>query len=306
MSTSLVVNDKYSDLPTQIDSLLDKSNIFNQIATRAADPNTTELAQFHTFNDTSLAEIASNMVEINRASKVFGRKNSQITNKLMTLTMLQDASPYRVMRQCIAEIENRRGAIKENLFNLRRDKINLEEMLKRLNTMKIEGIQTHVIAHHIVDIEELASKIEDSMIYVEGSLKDVYSFQSAYDQIKKNNDIPDNWDENDFEAEEIKSHIRFAFLLVYRNSMSLGRMDAGTLEYLHQFGIHPQLAAEDVMIYQNIANTAKHDYEQFEQWLDSMALKYGECYKKVMTRIGLTNLIDQDAVYTDPNKVIIK
>lgn len=305
MGTNLVVSDKYNNLPTQIDALLDKNNIFNQIATRAADPNTTELAKFHTFNDVSLTKIATNMIEINRASKVFGRKNSQITNKLMTLMMLQDASPYRVMRQCVAEIENRRMAIKENMFNLRRDKVNLEEKLEKLKAMKEEGESNRLIALQIIDIEELASKIEDNMIYVEGSLKDIYSFQSAYDQIKENNSIPDNWDESDFEAEEAKSHVRFMFLLAYRNLIAHGRLDGGTLEYLHQFGIHPMEAWAEVTAYQDTTTEAPNrTYDHFEQWLDSMALKYGNHYNKVMSKIGLTKLFDEEAMYKSPDKLI--
>lgn len=291
---------KYENVPAQIDTLLDKSAIFNQISTRAADPNATELATLHTFDTTSLQTIATNMVEINRASRVFGRKNSQVTNKLMTLNMIQDSSPYRVMRQCISEIENRRGAIKENIFKLRRDKVNLEEKIARLAVMKMDNISTHIINHQVIDIEELVSNIEDSMIYLEGSLKDIYSFQSSYDQIKKNKNIPDNWDEKDFEDNEIKSNIRFAFLLVYRNLVSAGRMDAGTLEYLHQFGIHPQQAWNEATTYHDgLTQGQEISYESFELWLDSMAIKYGECYSAVMLRVGLDKIQDEESLYRE-------
>lgn len=292
---------KCESLPAQMDILLNKGAVLNQITTRAADPDISKLGELHTFDDTSLAKMSDSMVEINRVSNVFGRKNSQVTNKLMTLNMVQDSTPYRVMRQCVAEIEDRRGAVKENIFKLRRDKVHLEEKVARLAVMRAESVDTYVVACQVIDIEELISSIEDSMIYLEGALKDVYSFQSAYEQIKVNKEIPDKWDEHDFEDNEIKSHVRFAFLLVYRNMTSTGRMDAGTLEYLHQFGIHPQQAWNEVNSYnQSLTEGAEVSYEAFELWLDAMFVKYGECYKAVMARVGLTEIHDDAAMYTTP------
>ena len=291
--------DKYSTLPAQIDKLIDKSNAINQIATRAASDDMTALAIFRTFDAPALAQIGEQMQEINRASRVFGRKNSQMTNKLMTLTMLQDTSPYRVMRQCVAEIENRRTAVKEAVFRLKRQRVELQQMLEN-----IEALADHQRELMQIDIEEVASKIEDSMLYLEGAFKDIASFQSAYIQVRDNNGIPDLWDEADFEEAEPTSHVRFAFLLAYRNAMSAGRMDAGTLEYLHQFGVHPREAWNEVNAYIQRADKEQHGYEEFETWLDDMQEKFGENYKKSMARIGLTNIVDDIAVYKEVGKCI--
>ena len=71
---------------------------------------------FNIFNEEGISKIADRMVEVDRASRSFGRKNTQTTNRLMTLTMLNSSSPYRILRQCLAEIERKRGAIQENRF----------------------------------------------------------------------------------------------------------------------------------------------------------------------------------------------
>lgn len=72
-----------------------------------------------TMTPDKIAKINERMVEIDRANNTVGRKNTQHTNQIMTLTMLTD-SPYRRLRQCLAQIEDRRSAIESNLYELKR------------------------------------------------------------------------------------------------------------------------------------------------------------------------------------------
>jgi hypothetical protein len=76
--------------------------------------------EFKTFNSQKLSVIADRMPEIDRANNSFGRHNSQTSNVLMTLTMLNDSSPYRLLRQCAAQLEDRRRALKSSIFDLKK------------------------------------------------------------------------------------------------------------------------------------------------------------------------------------------
>ena len=201
--------------------------------------------QFHTFNEISIAKIASGMPEIHRSMRVFGRKNTQTTNRLMTLTMLADASPYRVIRQCLAEIEKNRSAIKATRFKILKDKVRLEKY-ERLIKSESDELAKRLIE---IKIQEKKSSINESMLYIEGALKDLASFQSSYQQICKNKGIPGKWDEKDMEKAEVEHHIRIAFLHAFRDVMANGRLGMGTLEYLQQFGVHPNNALQDTIIY---------------------------------------------------------
>jgi len=307
------------NLPSAIDRLIDKSNTFYQISTRAADPNTTELAQFSVFDEAKLVKIAENMPEINRATKAFGRKNTQTTNKLMTLTMLADASPYRVIHQCLAQIETKRTAVKENIFKLQKNKVKM----KRLNyeMMKLrerqEDPETNddpiLIGFDIeakdVKLQELATTVSDSILYLEGALKEIASFQSAYLQIRKNKNIPENWDEEDFEKAEVGHHVRMSFLHAYRDIMAHGRLGMGTLEYLQQFGVNPQTAAQLATKHiQDEQATIKNGdngeielpaYEMLEEWLDNMEEMFADAYLQVLNRIGLDSLHEDWYMFKD-------
>ncbi len=330
--SEIVKVDGIKDLTTQIDDLFDKSDKMTQIATRAVDPKNTSLAKFHIFTDDKIAKIADMMPEINRATRTLGRKNTQATNKLMTLTMLNDVSGYRMLRQCLAEIEVKRSALKENRFKILKDRIRLEKFQYEKDYLEAEQKEVTLMIADIPDqsgtehdiriakkesndirfkimnynikIEELASKISDSMLYIEGCLKDIASFQSSYEQIRKNNNIPENWDEKDAEEAEVRHHVRLAFLHGYRDIMSGGRLGMGTLEYLQQFGIHPHTATKIITDYINYTfdSMAENDipnYDDLNNFLDTMEDKFKDEHKKVLERIGIDDLHDNWFMYRE-------
>ena len=315
-----------SNLPTAIEQLIDKSNKFYQISTRAADPGSKALAEFSVFDEGKLAKIAEDMPEINRATKAFGRKNTQTTNKLMTLTMLADASPYRVIHQCLAQIENKRGAVKENTFKLQKNKVKMKKLMYEIqklqeryddpNNNEDKTLLDFSIEEKEIRLQELATSVSDSMLYLEGALKEIASFQSAYKQICKNKGLPENWDESDFEKAEVRHHVRMAFLHAYRDIMAHGRLGMGTLEYLQQFGVNPQTAfqlanthiqREQGSIKENDdGNTEMPAYEMLEEWLDNMEEMFAEAYLQVIDRIGLDSLHDTWYMYQDPNRQLLE
>jgi predicted nucleic acid-binding Zn-ribbon protein len=331
MANDLILQNEIKDLTTQIDNLFDKDDKFNAITTRAVDPDNKALAQFHIFDDNKLAKISEMMPEINRATRSLGRKNTQATNKLMSLTMLADSSPYRVLRQCLSQIEKKRSALKENRFKIQKDKIELEKLqadiayieskMERLNQKIGSGSSTfsEISDSELddwkkeyndlsfesmtlkIDLEEKASNIADTMLYIEGCLKDIASFQSSYSQVCKNKGIPKDWDEMDAEKAEIKHHLRMAFLHGYRDIMAHGRLGMGTLEYLHQFGVHPHKAMKIITDYINALDSSVEnaEYEDMSKFLDVMEEEFKEEYKKVLEKLGFDDLFDEWYMYTE-------
>ena len=71
-----------------------------------------------TMTPDKIQKISERMVEMERANNSLGRSNTQTTNQLMTLTMLTD-SPYRRLRQCLAQIERKKEALKSRTRNKR-------------------------------------------------------------------------------------------------------------------------------------------------------------------------------------------
>jgi len=261
------------------------------------------LPELKTFTPEKIEQINKDLIEQDRAMSVFGRKNTQATNKLMTLTMLNgDGSPYRLLRQAMTEIESRRNALKVNLFKLKKTELKIKKLKKKYEK-ETDEIEKEILK---LEINQKESSLSDSMLYIEGALKDIASFQDAYKQIKENNNIPDNWDEKDMEQAEISFHIRRAFELLYRDIMVHGRIGMGTIEYLSQFGIHPQTATTYVKMYiqeieKNIQDKKLPNLESLDDFLDEMVKLFKDEYKLTLKKMGIDpeNYITEFAQYID-------
>jgi len=293
-----------NEISTKTDDLIDKSNVFLQIFSRGADPDSSDLIDFKIFDDENkLALLAERMPEINRASNVFGRQNSQATGKLMSLHMIAQ-SPYRRLKQCLAKIERKRGALKENIFKLRREKIELEKMLikrKELEDNVIEHTESGFDLELInIDIEEKICGISDSTIYIEGALKEIGMYQDAYAEICESYEIPEKWDEKDMEEKEIEEHVKTAFLHGIRDVMMTGQLNVGTHEYLEQYGVNPFTALKHISKYLGDNETFEDsNIEMLYDFLDLMYEKFKDEYKRAMKRLGLKTLLSEDFLYIE-------
>lgn len=308
---------KVNELIDKVSLIFDKDNEWNQIATRTASQN--NVIEFHVFDKDKLAKIANDMKEINRSIRAFGRKNTQTTNKLLTLTMLSDTSPYKVLRQCLSQIESRRAAIKENRYKIIEKQIKIENDSKEIDLLskkeqilknrvpkdELEKVDLELdllsihnqIEQKRVEVEKEIANLSDSMLYIEGALKDIASFQSAYKQVCKNKNIPENWDEEDMEKAEIQAHIHMAFLLAYRDILVHHSLGMSSVEYLQQLGINPIQGASEITRY--ISIDKEQTYESLEGFLDQMADKYKDNYKKVLKKLGIDNLYDKWCMYKE-------
>ncbi len=285
------LNEEINDMFTMIQSTV-------HTVSRISDSNHNGLS-FNTLDSNKLAEISNNMVEINRAICSFGRKNTNTTNKLMTLQMLNGTNTIRILRQCLAQIEQKRTVIKDTIFDIMEKKILLEELEDNL---KHNTYSDFDIARKKLKIVKTISDISDSMIYIESAFKDLYSFQEAYNQIKKNNNVPDDWNEKTVEENEIKFHIRQAFQLAYRDLQNSGRANPGTMEYINQFGMNVSTVYMEAGKYLNEENSKLQKnifptYDEYEEWLNEMSEKYEDSYKNAMKRIGLDTLYNEDFLF---------
>ena len=244
-----------------------------------------------TITDEKLAIIASKMPEINRANHTAGRSQTQTTNQLMSLTMMTD-SPYRMMRQCLSQIERKRSALEESYFKMKKKSIQIKQWYEKGDEMSVVKAQ---------EAESQAFRQKD---YIDGALKEIATFQCSYDEIRKSHNIPEKWDERDAEIAEIDHHIKQAFRQAHRDVVQTGSITGGNMEYMEQYGIHIQtatkiirdyVASEDEMISQGKMPTVQHLYA----FLDSMAVQFNDAHKLVMKRIGIKELIKEDFLYLE-------
>ena len=244
-----------------------------------------------TITDEKLAIIASKMPAIDRANHTAGRSQTQTTNQLMSLTMMTD-SPYRRLRQCLSQIEKKRGALEESYFKMKKKAVLIKQWYDKGDEMSVIKAQ---------EAEAQAFRQKD---YIDGALKEIATFQCAYDEIRESHNIPEKWDERDAEVAEIDHHIKQAFRQAHRDVVQHGNITSGNMEYMEQYGIHIQtatkiirdyVASEDKMINEGKLPTVEHLYA----FLDRMALQFNQSHKMVMKRIGIKELIKEDFLYLE-------
>ena len=244
-----------------------------------------------TITDEKLAIISQKMVAIDRANNTAGRSETQTTNQLMTLTMLTD-SPYRRLRQCLAQIEKKRGALDEQYFRMKKKQVLIKQWYEKGDEMSV------------LKAQEAEHSLMRSKNYIDGAFKEIATFQCAYDEIRESYNIPENWDERDAEEAEIDHHIKQAFRQSHREMVGSGCITSGNMEYLEQYGIHIQtatrliadyIASEDEMIVKGQMPTVAHLYA----FLDRMAETFHDAHKTVMQRIGIKELVKEEFLYLE-------
>jgi len=244
-----------------------------------------------TITDEKLEIISKKMVAIDRANNTAGRSETQTTNQLMTLTMLTD-SPYRRLRQCLAQIEKKRGALDETYFRMKKKQVLIKQWYEKGDEMSV------------LKAQEAEHALMRSKNYIDGAFKEIATFQCAYDEIRESYNIPENWDERDAEEAEIDHHIKQAFRQSHREMVGSGCITSGNMEYLEQYGIHIQtatrliadyIASEDEMIAKGQMPTVAHLYA----FLDRMAETFHDAHKTVMQRIGIKELVKEEFLYLE-------
>ena len=249
-----------------------------------------EFSGLATITPEKMQKITERMVEIERANNSLGRRNTQTTNQLMTLTMLTD-SPYRRLRQILAQIENKTGALRENFFSHQKLKLEIKEWEEENTPLSR------------IKIAEARAGMASGKKYIEGALKEIGIFQDAYEEIRKNNNIPEDWDEEDAENDEIKHHIRQAFRQSHRDMVLTGSITQGNAEYLEQYGIHLQTARRVIKIYIDDSEKLMDEsnkmptIDNLYEFLDKCVEMFGQEYIKVMNHIGIKELVRSEWLF---------
>ena len=149
-------------------------------------------------NEAAVQKVQEYLPELTEKTAAFGSSNSQSTLTLMTLTMLVGQSPYRMLRQILAEAEKRKEALAEA-------QVNHAKAVKRIEDLKDsdDPIKQAEYRKNCVNLAGMEQKIN-------GSFSDLATLIEAYNNIKEVNGIED-WDEEAFEKEEKRHHVRRAF-----------------------------------------------------------------------------------------------
>ncbi|MBT7929400.1 hypothetical protein HN682_05755 [Candidatus Peregrinibacteria bacterium] len=243
----------------------------------------TELA---ILNKEQIEKISNRISEYKRGCSIIGHSTSQSSYSLQTMQMISD-SPLSRMKQCLAQIDKKYKALQEAYYKIERKKLTVERLREKTD------------AHSRLTLQENESQIESISISMNTALRQIGMFQNMYDAIKKNNDIPDNWTEKDYEKQEISHMVKACFRIGIQDLSMTGRVSKAFVEYCEQLGIHPQLAESRIRKYLTdtqlkINNNDYVTINEMYSFLDEMNNEFGESYKLALIRIGLDELCSDE------------
>ena len=243
-------------------------------------------------NPQAVAIVNEYLPELDEKTKFFDRNNSQSTLAMMSLTMLNGHSPMRMMRQVLAETEKRKMALAEAQVSHAKALRKIEKLQDKLFNDPDNNVLSAKLRAAFVGIEMMESKIN-------GSFKDIATLINAYNNLKEAHGVED-WSEEEFEESEKRHHVRRGFELMYRNLMDGGRASTATIEYMQQYGVHPQVGLTEVQGYIKVVSDMINSKQiphsnHLEDFLDEMADKYYKETDKTTQRIfGKDNIISPE------------
>ena len=248
-----------------------------------------EMLNGTSISDEALQKISDRLPELHRAKMVVGRKNSQTTATLMTMTMIAD-SPYRQLKQCLSQIDHKRNALIEAHFNSKKDQVEITRLEK--SDDELDQIEAE---HKRVLLAGLQSSAENAM-------KEIGMYQDIYEEIRDSHNIPVDWDEEDYEAQEIPHALRMSFRQAIQNIMSSGKIAISTVEYWEQFGVHPLVGEKITRDYlESVALEIKENklpsVVSMHKFLDHMVETFKDEHKHSLTRIGVDAIVNHQYAY---------
>ena len=240
------------------------------------------IPELATLDKQQVAKITERLPDFHRGKALIGHSTSQTSYSLQTMNMVSD-SPLSRMKQCLAQIGKKYEALKEAYFKVESLKLELKEKSKSND----EQSQLRV--------REIQGQLESISLNMENALRQIGLFQNMYDDIKKSNNIPDDWTEQDFEKQEIEHMIKSSFRIAIQDLSATGRVSKAAVEYWEQLGIHPQVAEVRtrnylVVIQEKINKSDEVSIDDMYEFLDNMVKEFGKEYKKALERIGLSEL----------------
>jgi hypothetical protein len=232
-----------------------------------------------TVSKEQIEKITNRLPEYHRGSALIGHSTSHTSASLQSVHMIND-SPLSKMKQCLAQIDKKYKALQEAYFKIENMKLEIDE-LSKTNDKKSS-----------LKIRENEAIISNMSSLMENALRQIGMYQDMYESIMKNNNIPENWTEKDYEKQEIMHMVKSSFRIAIQDLTAHGRVSRAAVEYWEQLGIHPQVGEirtrEYLVKTQELINKNKTvSVELMYDFLDRMHDEFKDCYKLALMRTGL-------------------
>ena len=215
--------------------------------------------------EVNLANADLAIKRVQYTERIWDRSRSQWILKFLTCS---NADGWLRMRQISAEMNRKRMALQEAKFNYM--KRLTEAKIKREDMLSEESENRKLLLE--IEAAEKESQAAETLVKVEGALKEVETLAQMHDQLKeKLGDIT----EEEFEKGQAKSHIKRATMQAIREVKECGKIKTGNAEYLEQSGLSTTAILRDIFDFlKEEEQSGVGDTSLLHAFLDRTAEKY--------------------------------
>jgi hypothetical protein len=241
-----------------------------------------------------LEVIKAGVPEITRATSLFGKRQSQFMDNMLTI---KKPTPIRNLRQIAAEMNKINEALTETYHKCRRKEV------ERQIALRDAEVETDELKKQLffIDADQKASELRATKNYMGGSIRKLANYQKQYDSILASMG-KSTFSEIDFEQEEERYHIMTAFeqgLSAARSRQ--GVVDEGNQIYFTDVGINGSVGSKCVRGYLALEEKLfkagdEPDYDMQLKFLNDMADKFKGCSMRLAEHKGMTTLTKEAAL----------
>ena len=227
------------------------------------------VAQHKSYGGKTLAQNFENadkaIAKVQYTERIWDRSRSQWMLKFLTCS---NADGWLRIRQISAEMCSKRIALSTAKFGYMKKiteaKIKRDEMLDEENENKRMLLE--------IEAAEFESQAAESLVKVEGALKEVETLSQMHDELKERlGDVT----EEEFEKAQTKAHIKRAVMQAVREVKECGKIRCGNAEYLEQSGLCTTAILKDIFIFlEEESQAGIEDTSMLHKFLDATADKY--------------------------------
>jgi len=193
--------------------------------------------------DSMLEEINESAKDVHAVTNLFNKTQSQFMDNMMTVS---HPTPFRNLRQVLAEMKMTSMALGETYFSMERKKIEIEELTDKLNNVSLTSFERRLVE---LDIAEKQWQIQQTLESVGGAIRKQVNYTHQFNLLKSQ--LPE-LSEVAFEEEEERYHIITAFTQALCSARSRGgAIDEGNQIYFSQIGINGTVAQVEMTNYLN-------------------------------------------------------
>jgi hypothetical protein len=239
-----------------------------------------------TLNENALM-VDNAIKNVGELENIWNHSHSQWTWKHINFSY---HSPYKNMRQISAEISKKKAALNEAKWRKVKNEVKIRKIEEKLR----EGVNEYWEEVDLkVKLAELLEGDVESTKYIEGAMKDVLSMQEIYEQLKSK---VNSFNEEDFEKEETKNHLKRSIVQSIRDVRQSGVISKGEQEYVEQIGVNPSKLQRIIQKYvKEEAEQDSWDSSGLFEFVDKLTEELTEIHKVDIKRM---DLLGYDHEYT--------